>query len=209
MGKYTKQQIWDIIQWILIVLLLIACVYIDKKNYDLNNSLEFKMGSTYTKIYDSQKIESLKAENKALYDSIKHLKNVESVVEVRYKYYYNTDTVFVNNNDTTKKDSIYHYASNSDTISYNLDISANQVRWHKLDFTLNNKFLIVTKEKDGKIQTDIKTDMGTIEGATMWHRKNKSFKDRFVIGPQVGGGYDFLNKRPTLYVGFGVTYDLW
>ena len=209
MGKCTKQQIWDIIQWILIVLLLIACVYIGKKNYDLNNSLEFKMGSTYTKIYDSQKIESLKAENKALYDSIKHLKNVESVVEVRYKYYYNTDTVFVNNNDTTKKDSIYHYASNSDTISYNLDISANQVRWHKLDFTLNNKFLIVTKEKDGKIQTDIKTDMGTIEGATMWHRKNKSFKDRFVIGPQVGGGYDFLNKRPTLYVGFGVTYDLW
>lgn len=209
MGKYTKQQIWDIIQWILIVLLLIACVYIGKKNYGLNNSLEFKMGSTYTKIYDSQKIESLKAENKALYDSIKHLKNVESVVEVRYKYYYNTDTVFVNNNDTTKKDSIYHYASNSDTISYNLDISANQVRWHKLDFTLNNKFLIVTKEKDGKIQTDIKTDMGTIEGATMWHRKNKSFKDRFVIGPQVGGGYDFLNKRPTLYVGFGVTYDLW
>lgn len=209
MGKYTKQQIWDIIQWILIVLLLIACVYIGKKNYDLNNSLEFKMGSTYTKIYYSQKIESLKAENKALYDSIKHLKNVESVVEVRYKYYYNTDTVFVNNNDTTKKDSIYHYASNSDTISYNLDISANQVRWHKLDFTLNNKFLIVTKEKDGKVQTDIKTDMGTIEGATMWHRKNKSFKDRFVIGPQVGGGYDFLNKRPTLYVGFGVTYDLW
>lgn len=209
MGKYTKQQIWDIIQWILIVLLLIACVYIGKKNYDLNNSLEFKMGSTYTKIYDSQKIESLKAENKVLYDSIKHLKNVESVVEVRYKYYYNTDTVFVNNNDTTKNDSIYHYASNSDTISYNLDISANQVRWHKLDFTLNNKFLIVTKEKDGKVQTDIKTDMGTIEGATMWHRKNKSFKDRFVIGPQVGGGYDFLNKRPTLYVGFGVTYDLW
>lgn len=209
MGKYTKQQIWDIIQWILIVLLLIVCVYIGKKNYDLNNSLEFKMGSTYTKIYYSQKIESLKAENKALYDSIKHLKNVESVVEVRYKYYYNTDTVFVNNNDTTKKDSIYHYASNSDTISYNLDISANQVRWHKLDFTLNNKFLIVTKEKDGKVQTDIKTDMGTIEGATMWHRKNKSFKDRFVIGPQVGGGYDFLNKRPTLYVGFGVTYDLW
>lgn len=209
MGKYTKQQIWDIIQWILIVLLLIACVYIDKKNYDLNNSLEFNMESTYTKIYDSQKIESLKAENKALYDSIKHLKNVESVVEVRYKYYYNTDTVFVNNNDTTKKDSIYHYASNSDTISYNLDISANQVRWHKLDFTLNNKFLIVTKEKDGKVQTDINTDMGTIEGATMWHRKNKSFKDRFVIGPQVGGGYDFLNKRPTLYVGFGVTYDLW
>ena len=209
MGKYTKQQIWDIIQWVLIVLLLIACVYIGKENYDLSNSLEFKMGNTYTRIYDSQKIESLKAENKALYDSIKHLKNVESVVEVRYKYYYNTDTVFVNNSDTTKKDNIYHYTSNSDTISYNLDISANQVHWHKLDFTLNNKFLIVTKEKDGKVQTDINTDMGIIEGTTMWHRKNKSFKDRFVIGPQVGGGYDFLNKKPTLYVGFGVTYDLW
>lgn len=103
MGKYTKQQIWDIIQWVLIVLLLIACVYIGKENYDLSNSLEFKMGNTYTRIYDSQKIESLKAENKALYDSIKHLKNVESIVEVRYKYYYNTDTVFVNNSDTTKK----------------------------------------------------------------------------------------------------------
>ena len=51
MGKYTKQQIWDIIQWVLIVLLLIACVYIGKENYDLSNSLEFKMGNTYTRIY--------------------------------------------------------------------------------------------------------------------------------------------------------------
>lgn len=209
MIKYTKQQIWDFIQWVLIVLLFIACFYVGKENYDLNNSFEFKMGNIYTRIYDSQKIELLKAENKALYDSIKRLKNMESVVEVRYKYCYTTDTIFVTSNDTVKKDSVYHYTSNSDTISYNLDISAKQVYWYKLDFTLNNKFLIVTKEKDGKVQTDINTNIGSIEGTTMWHRKNKSFKDRFVIGPQVGGGYDFLNKKPTLYIGFGVTYDLW
>ena len=75
MGKYTKQQIWDIIQWVLIVLLLIACVYIGKENYDLSNSLEFKMGNTYTRIYDSQKIESLKAENKEKAEKILAQKN--------------------------------------------------------------------------------------------------------------------------------------
>lgn len=209
MSKYKKQQIWDVIQWVLIIVLLAACVHISRKNHSLSNSMEFKMGNTYTKIYDSQKIEALKAENKSLYDSIKHLKNVESVVEVRYKYFYKTDTIFVNNNDTTKKDSIYHYSSNTDTISYNLDISGKQIYWHKLDFTLNNKFLIVTKEKNGKVETNINTDIGNVENATIWHRKNKSFKDRFVIGPQVGAGYDLLNKKSGLFVGFGVTYDLW
>lgn len=209
MKKYTKQQIWDAIQWILIIFLLAACFYISYKNHNLSNSIEFKMGNTYTKIYDSQKIEALKSENKSLYDSIKHLKNVESVVEVKYKYVYKTDTIFVNNNDTTKKDSIYHYSSNTDTISYNLDISGEKIYWHKLGFTLNSKFLIVTKEKDGKVETNINTNIGSVENATIWHRKNRSFKDRFVIGPQVGAGYDLFNKKPGLFVGFGVTYDLW
>lgn len=209
MSKYTKQQIWDVIQWILIIVLLIACFYIGKRNHTLSNSMEYKMGNTYTKIYDSQKIEALKSENKKLYDSIKHLKNVESVVEIRYKYFYKTDTVFVNKNDTANNDSIYHYSSNTDTISYNLDISGKEIFWHKLDFTLNNKFLIVTKEKDGKVETNINTDIGSVESTTMWHKKNKSFKDRFILGPQVGVGYDLSNKKPGLFVGFGVTYDLW
>lgn len=208
MKKYSKQQIWDIIQWLLIIVLLVSCIYISKKNSDLNDSIEFKMGNTYTKIYDSQKIESLKNENKTLYDSIKHLKNVESVVEIRYKYVYETDTIFVKDN-IGNNDSIYHYSSKSDTLSYDLDISAKQVYWHKLNFMLNNKFLIVTKEKDGKVETNIQTDVGTIDNTTIWHRKNKTFKDRFIIGPQVGVGYDLINKNPGLYVGIGVTYDLW
>lgn len=208
MIKYTKQQIWDVIQWVLIIVLLIACFYIGKKNHTLSNSMEYKMGNTYTKIYDSQKIEALKSENKKLYDSIKHLKNVESVVEIKYKYVYKTDTVFVNNN-ITNNDSIYHYSSNTDTISYNLDISGIEIFWHKLDFTLNNRFLIVTKEKDGKVETNINTDIGSVESTTMWHKKNKTFKDRFILGPQVGVGYDLFNKKPGLFIGFGVTYDLW
>lgn len=209
MIKYTKQQIWDVIQWVLIIVLLIACFYIGKKNHTLSNSMEYKMGNTYTKIYDSQKIEALKTENKKLYDSIKHLKNVESVVEIKYKYVYKTDTVFVNNNNITNNDSIYHYSSNTDTISYNLDISGREIFWHKLDFTLNNRFLIVTKEKDGKVETNINTDIGSVESTTMWHKKNKTFKDRFILGPQVGVGYDLFNKKPGLFIGFGVTYDLW
>lgn len=210
MKKYTKQQILDVFQWILIIILLVSCIYISKKNSDLNNSLEFKMGNTYTKIYDSKKMDALKTENKVLYDSIKHLKNLESVIEIKYKYIYDTDTIFTDKNDTLIKDSIYRYSTISDTISYDLDVSAKQIHWYKLNFTLNNKFLIVTKEKDGKVQTDIKTDMGVIEGTTIWHnKKSKSFKDRFVIGPQIGAGYDILNKNPTLYIGVGVTYDLW
>lgn len=207
MAKYTKEQIFDVIQWILIIFLLGACIYIGKKNSDLNHSIEYRMANTYTKIYDSQKIESLKNENKVLYDSIKHLKNVESVVEIKYKYVFKSDTVYVN--DTTKNDTLYRYTSKSDTISYDLEVAAKEVKWHKLDFSLNDKLLIVTKEKDNKIETNIQTELGTIDSSVMWHKKNKTFKDRFVIGPTFGVGYGLNNKKPDLFLGVGLTIDLW
>lgn len=201
----NKHKIIDLIQWFLIIILFGVCVYTNKKN----NRFEIESQNIYTKIYDSQKIESLKSENKMLYDSIKHLNDIESVIEIQYKYIYKTDTIFVNTFDTLKKDSVYHFSSNNDTVSYKLDIFANQIYWYKFNFDLNNNFTIVTRENENKIQTDIKTNIGYIDKTIMWHRKNKTFKERFVIGPQVGGGYDFLNRKPTLYVGFGATYDLW
>lgn len=215
----VKKRFVDIVQWVMIVGLLIACIFIWRMRNKLVESSEFKDGVTYTKIYDSQSIDALKKENEALYDSIKKLKDVEQVIEAKYKAKYESGIVkaskdsvrivYVETPDTTFRDSVYSYTSNTDTVSYKLDIAAKDVRWHRLYFSLNDKFTIVTKENDGRVETNIKTDMGDVVSPTLWHRKNRTWKDRISIGPQVGVGYDVWNRNVGLYVGVGVTFDLW
>lgn len=51
----------------------------------------------------------------------------------------------------------------------------------------------------------IKTN--TIE-VTKFIKEPKKFKDRFHISPQLGVGYGLINKKPDVYVGFGVSYEL-
>ena len=215
----VKKRFVDIVQWVMIVGLLIACIFIWRMRNKLVDSREFKDGVTYTKIYDSQSIDALKKENEALYDSIKKLKDVEQVIEAKYKAKYESGIVkaskdsvrivYVETPDTTFRDSVYSYTSKSDTVSYKLDIAAKDVRWHRLYFLLNDKFTIVTKENDGRVETNIKTEMGDVVSPTLWHRKNRTWKDRISIGPQVGVGYDVWNRNVGLYVGVGVSFDLW
>lgn len=215
----VKKRFVDIVQWVMIVGLLIACVFNWHMRNKLVESTEFKDGVTFTKIYDSQSIEALKKENEALYDSIKKLKDVEQVIEAKYKAKYKSEIVkaskdsvrivYVETPDTTFRDSVYSYTSKTDTVSYKLDIAAKDVRWHRLYFSLNDKFTIVTKENDGRVETNIRTEMGDVVSPTLWHRKNKTWKDRISIGPQVGVGYDVWNRNVGMYVGVGVSFDLW
>lgn len=209
MTEEKKHKIIDTIQWVLIVLLSLYCVYLGRENKKMSTFHEIKRENTYLKIYDSQSIEALKKENKALYDTIKQLKNVESAIQIEYVYKYKSDTVFVYDDKMSlRPDSVYHYENNSDSINYVLDIKANNLKWHKLNLSVNDRFTLITKENNDKIETSIDTDYGKIENTTMWHKK-KSWKDRIVVGPSIGAGYGMINKNFDFFVGGSVTVDLW
>ena len=221
--KWFSQKTIDIIQWVIIIGLLVL-LFIQGANYrqakkDLVTAAEYNEKNTYVRIYESQKLDKLKRENKELYDSIKKLQNVESGMIIKFREHYNTDTIFVDNfivqrdtiriNNEEKIDSIYHYVENNDTVTLNIDIKAKELEWCKTDFTINDQFMIINREKDGVNQTIIgHSDNATIEGTTMWHRKtDKKWYQRFGIGPQVGVGYGVFTKKPDVYVGVGVSYQ--
>lgn len=175
----------------------------------MTESLEVRKENTYLKIYDSQTIIGLEMRNKLLEDSIKKLQNVESVVEFKYVTKYVTDTVYVEKDMEQPKDSIYHYENNSDTIQYKLDIKASELYWHKLDLSVNNKFAIVNREDNGKVETTIIGSGGQIEDVNVWHRKNKTWKDRISIGPSIGVGYGTINGNFDVYVGGSISFDIY
>ena len=82
----SKQKLIDVIQWILIIgLSIVLLIGFIRQNEAFTKNAEYEKNNTYVKIYESQNISKLKKENKALYDSIKKLKNVESAIEIRYK----------------------------------------------------------------------------------------------------------------------------
>lgn len=229
MKKLTNKTI-DIIQWVLVILLL-GLLVAQGINYNsvkkqLVTSEEYNKENTYVRIYQSQKLSELKKQNKELYDSIAKLKNVESGMIIEFHEHYNTDTITVDKftvqrdtiriydekNDTVleKVDSIYHYVQDNDTVKLNVDVKAQELKWIKADFTIYDRFIITNREQDGTNQTTINhSGNSTIDGTTMWHRKeNKKWYQRFVVSPQLGVGYGLLNKKFDTYVGFGVTYDL-
>lgn len=222
--KWFSQKTIDIIQWVFIVG-LIAMLLVQSANYqqakkDLVTAAEYNKQNTYVRIYESQKLNKLKKQNKELYDSISKLKDVESAIIVKFREHYNTDTItvdkFVLQHDTVfkngevKVDSLYHYAQSNDTVNLNIDVKAQELKWITADFTISDKFMIINREKDGVNETTIHhSDNTEIEGTTMWHRQEgKKWYQRFVISPQVGVGYGFFNKKPDVYVGVGVGYQI-
>lgn len=222
--KWLSQKTIDIIQWVfiigLIVMLLVQGLQYQQAQKDLVTAAEYNKKNTYVRIYESQKLNKLKRENKELYDSISKLKDVESGMIIKFREHYNTDTIrfekFIVKHDTLYKngeiliDSTYHYAQNNDTVSLNVDVKAKELQWITADFTISDKFVIINREKDGVNETIIgHSDNATIDGTAMWHRKeNKKWYQRFTIGPQVGIGYGIINKKIDAYVGFGGSYQL-
>ena len=162
--------------------------------------------NTYIKTYESQKLKELENENKALYDSIKNLNNLESAVEIKYVYRFKTDTVYVSSIDAGN-DSIYNYTYDNDTLRYDLAIKAKELKWHKANFELHDKFTIVNTEKDGNVTTIIgHSSNAEIEDVTTWHNKKK-FWDNIYYGPSISVGYGVFNKKPDIFVGFSVGWN--
>lgn len=226
--KWFTQKTIDIIQWGFIIG-LIAMFVIQGVNYqqakkDLVTSAEYNKENTYVRIYESQRLDKLKRENRELYDSIKKLNDVESGMVIKFREHYVTDTIMVdkfvvqrdtirvvadNNKVYESVDSIYHYTQNNDTVNLDIDIKAKELQWCKADFTISDQFMIINREKDGVNQALINhSDNATIESTTMWHRKDtKKWYQRFTISPQIGVGYGMINRKVDTYVGVGVGYQ--
>ena len=227
--KWFSQKVIDVIQWVfiigLIAMLVIQGIDYQQVKKDLVTAAEYNKENTYVRIYESQKLNKLKRENKELYDSISKLQDVESGMIIKFREHYNTDTItvdrFIVQHDTIrfttddnqtfeKVDSVYHYTQTNDTVDLNIDVKAKQLEWCKADFTIRDQFMIINREKDGVNQTLINhSGNATIDGTTMWHRQEgKKWYQRFNVGPQVGAGYSVFGKRLDVYVGVGVTYQL-
>lgn len=225
--KWLTQKTIDIIQWVFIVA-LVAMLFALNANYqqakkDLVTAAEYNKENTYVRIYESKRLDKLKRENRELYDSISKLKDVESGMVIKFREHYNTDTItvdkFVVQRDTIRVyaddnvyeqiDSIYHYTQNNDTVNLNIDVKAKQLQWMQADFTINDQFMIINREKNGVNETIINhSDNATINGTTMWHRKEgKKWYQRFTVSPQVGAGYGVFNKKVDMYVGVGIGYQ--
>ena len=226
--KWFTQKTIDIIQWGFIIG-LIAMLVIQGVNYqqtkkDLVTSAEYNKENIYVRIYESQRLDKLKRENRELYDSIKKLNDVESGMVIKFREHYVTDTIMVdkfvvqrdtirvvadNNKVYESVVSIYHYTQNNDTVNLDIDIKAKELQWCKADFTISDQFMIINREKDGVNQTLINhSDNATIESTTMWHRKDtKKWYQRFTISPQIGVGYGMINRKVDTYVGVGVGYQ--
>ena len=226
--KWFTQKTIDIIQWGFIIG-LIAMLVIQGVNYqqtkkDLVTSAEYNKENIYVRIYESQRLDKLKRENRELYDSIKKLNDVESGMVIKFREHYVTDTIMVdkfvvqrdtirvvadNNKVYESVVSIYHYTQNNDTVNLDIDIKAKELQWCKADFTISDQFMIINREKDGVNQTLINhSDNATIESTTMWHRKDtKKWYQRFTTSPQIGVGYGMINRKVDTYVGVGVGYQ--
>ena len=209
-----QKKIIDIIQWICIIFLLMVCItgsIFKKSDNGFIKDTEYQKEQAYVKIYESQTIESLKKENRELYDSIRRLNDVESAIEIRYKYKYVTDTITKTEFVYNTNDSVYHYHNDNDTITCDIDVKANNLEWIQNRFTINDRFMIINREKDGMNQTFINHgENTTIDAVDTWHRiedKQKWYKN-FHLGIQAGFGYGVFNRKPDIFIGVGVSYDL-
>jgi hypothetical protein len=205
------QLIIDIIQWILIIALIGVCIFMYfKADESLVYDETIKKDDTYIRIYESQQIEALKNENLRLYDSIKNMKNIESAVEIKYKYVVKTDTIKVEKFKTIN-DSLYCYENSNDTVTTKIDVMAKDLKWINSETTINDNFTIINKEKENQnyLTVDHSNNVD-VQDVTVWHRQNtdKKWYKNFHFGPQVGVGYGFFNKGVDIYVGVGVQYNI-
>lgn len=168
----------------------------------------------YTKLYYDQTIESLKKENKELYDSLKAYKDeIDYLVQFNYEKEYSTGKVEIEKNDTVKEEvKTFEYSNEqNDTLEYDLKIgSITEPSWYSIDFKLSDKFTIVNKKMEDANKIEISTDnKGMINNTTVLRKKEKyNFLDNIALGPSITCGYDFAKKEPEFIVGVAITYDI-
>lgn len=209
--KNKIQVIVDIIQWILIIVLIfvIGFMWYKKHNTTIDENV-VKTEQSYVKIYESQKISELEKENKELYDSIKKLQNVESAIEIKYVYRTKTDTITVEKfTQKIEEDSIYYVELDNDTVKTNIEIKANDLKWCSVQTEINDKFTIITQndEDTNEVITEIEHSPNVeITDVDTW-REKKKWTDNFHHGPSITTGYDVINKKFGIMVGYSIIYS--
>ena len=201
----------------MIILLAISCFYFwcssnDSKGNLIKEEITFDKNEKQTvNISNDKTLGDLKKENKELYDSIRKLTDVKEAIQVKYVIERDIDTVYIDNT-YIPLDSIYHYAQNSDTINYNLDIKGKDVEWFKLDFSIQDSLMLVTRSLNGQNKTTISHTTNTsIEDVTVFVPKKKfsqKVKENTYFGVGVGAGYGVFNKKPDIYIGINAGIKL-
>lgn len=212
----TKEKLIMIGQWLAIGLLSIACLYFWLKPKEsgsvITDSQHNKNETQYVNISSDKTLSELKKENKVLHDSIKLLSDVREAIQIKYVTSYSTDTVRLNGL-TPSVDSTYHFTHNSDTINYNLDINGNKVKWFKLNFSLQDSLMIVTRSRNGQNETTIShSGMTDITNSTIYTPKKtfrEKLKDKLYFGVGVGAGYGVFTNKPDIYIGINAGLKLY
>lgn len=161
-------------------------------------------------LHQDKSLSELKKENRNLYDSIKNVKsNLESATEIRYKYKYVTDTIFV---DNTKihQDSVYTFEENKNNIKTEVEVKASDVKWVRVKSEIVDTLQIYNLKYGKNNVTNITSSNNNLEiqQVTSFKRKTK-FMDRFVIGPTVSVGFSPITKSFDTHIGVGITYKLY
>lgn len=201
------KKIVDIIQWLLIIILgiMLLISYNRAKTIVRNEEKIIQTETTYTKIYESQQIATLEKTNKELYDSIAKLKNAESAIKIKYIYKVTTDTITVEHFNEVE-DSLYEYNESNDTISTNIQIKANDLKWCNVKTEICDGFTITNSNEDGTVTTSINHSSNMdIQDMQTW-RKANSWKSHIYHGPSIGVGYGIFNHKPDLYIGYSIGY---
>ena len=205
-----QKKIIDIAQWVMIAVLAFVCAVVFVGNKKLESQRTLRQERIYTRIYDSQTIESLRKENKALYDSIATLAGLgesEAAVIIKYRTKYVRDTIRAVEFKETP-DSTYLYTEESDSVDTRVELSAKQLNWMSVSTTLKGNLTLVNATDGNTTQTTVAHPSNMeVEGVTTWHKKT-TWKDRISYGPSVGVGYGAINRKPDIFVGFTVTYDI-
>lgn len=196
-------------QWLIIILLAIVSFYF-WRNSKVNNDSVISEGqynknkTQYVVISKDKSLSELKKTNAELYDSIRKLKDVKQAVQIKYITRYKTDTIRFSDK-YVPKDSIYCYTQETDTVNYDLKIKANSVKWFKLNISLRDSLMLVTRAKNGYNETLINHGSNTeITNSTVFIPKQKLYqkvKDRLYFGAGVGVGYGLFNKKPDVFIG--------
>lgn len=194
----------------MIILLAIFCFYFWRSKNDSQGNL-IKDEITFDKnekqtvnISNDKTLYELKKKNKELYDSIRKLTDVKEAIQIKYVIERDIDTVYIDNT-YIPIDSIYHYTQNSDTINYNLDIKGKDVEWFKLNFSIHDSLMLVTRSLNGQNETTISHTTNTsIKDVTVFVPKKKfsqKVKENTYFGVGVGAGYGVFNKKSDIYIG--------
>lgn len=203
---------------ILIIILTILSLCLVYYSYKTSHELSIERSliesgyysnGTYTDVNLDKEINSLKKENKELYDSIKQYKNeINFLTQYSYKKEYKLDTVYVkepNMNDSIQE---FKYSNNhNDSINYNLIIGSKiEPNWYKIDINISDKFTIINRNQDDINRTTITSDNGgEITDVTVFNKNKHTFKDNFSHGIVGGVGYGVLNHNVDVFVGYGIT----